>query len=251
MSRLEPRFLEARFLHVRTSSSRPPDYAPDRRPFLSIADELNDRLGGQRARSDGMTHAEVTAWVQDLFERVYETVSLMNVDYYRLSRSITLPPAARRPASIPGDAVPRPTQAGGGFDRLRNDLFAIAAPTANQPLPLTEHARMRHRALADVNELRNFVAQHPGRLRTLVRAVFECEATEDAVTTSMRMPPFMRNSNALPLTLAAWQYELLMRWVEQVELTGAIADAAASQTQQLSAGAEERRREVLARLDRS
>ena len=28
----------------------------------------------------------------------------------------------------------------------------------------------------------------------------------------MRMPPFMRQSNALPLTLAAWQYDLITRW---------------------------------------
>ena len=32
----------------------------------------------------------------------------------------------------------------------------------------------------------------------------------------MRMPPFMRQSNALPLTLAAWQYDLTMRWADAV-----------------------------------
>ncbi|HET9957154.1 MAG TPA: hypothetical protein VFQ61_21805 [Polyangiaceae bacterium] len=226
----------------------PPDFAPDRRPFLSIADELNDRAAGQSERSQRMSAAEVTAWVQDLFERVYETVSLTNVDYWRALRSISLPAAARRSAPIPGDAVPQPSRAGGGLDRLRNELFPVAAPSGNQPLPLTEHARMRHRALADVDQLRDFVAQNPGRLRSLVRAVFECEAAENGRATTLRMPPFMRGSNALPLTLSAWQYDLLMRWVSNIEQGGAIADLAAEGPAPLSAGAESRRREVLDRL---
>lgn len=227
----------------------PPDYAPDRRPFLSIADELNDRVAGQRQRSDAMSQAEVSSWIQDLFERIYETVSLLNADFWRARRAVELPPQAQRPTPIANDALPGPRFAAGGRDRLRNSLFALAAPSANQPLPLTQHAKMRHRALADVNELRNFVAQHPGRLQALVRAVFECEANEDAIRTSMRMPPFMRGSNALPLTLTAWQYELLMRWVNEVEQTGAIADVSALAVgRELSDEAAERRREVLSRV---
>jgi hypothetical protein len=223
----------------------PPDYAPDRRPFLSIADELNDRLAGQSERSDAMTPAELTSWVQDLFERIYETVSLVNVDFWRRFRAARLSgPALRSP--IAGDALPGPTAAGGGRDRLRNPDFALAAPVPDRPLPLTEHARMRHRALADVDALRNFVAQRPGRMRELVRAVFECQASEGGNATTLGMPPFMRNSNALPLTLAAWQYDLLMRWVDSVEQTG--VTPAAVLPAALSDGAAERQRQVLARV---
>jgi hypothetical protein len=66
----------------------PPDFGPDRRPFLSLADELNDRTAGASTRSANLDSAEVEAWVQDLFERVQETVSLMNVDFWRRARGI-------------------------------------------------------------------------------------------------------------------------------------------------------------------
>ena len=70
--------------------SGPPDFGPDRRPFLSLADELNDRAADAATRSAAMTPAERDAWTEDLFERVYETVSLLNVDLYRLARGVTL-----------------------------------------------------------------------------------------------------------------------------------------------------------------
>ena len=238
----------------------PPDYAPDRRPFFSAADDLNDRSAGQAERSAALDDAQVDAWVQDLFERVYETVSLMNVDFWRSLRGVR-PASPLRPTTIAGDAVPDSTRAMGGRDALRSSLFTVAAPTAsNLPLPLAEHARMRHRVLSDLDNLRDLVAQNPGRLRQLVRGVFECEANETGSVTSMRMPPFMRASNALPLTLGAWQYDLLMRWVDRVEAAGAIANAgignaaiargrtAPRAPERLARQAEAHRRRVLQRL---
>ena len=32
----------------------------------------------------------------------------------------------------------------------------------------------------------------------------------------MQMPPFMRNSNAEPLTLTEWQYDLVMEWQRRI-----------------------------------
>jgi hypothetical protein len=43
----------------------------------------------------------------------------------------------------------------------------------------------------------------------------------------MRMPPFMRQSNALPLTLAAWQYDLVNRWASAIVRSAAPVAAAA------------------------
>ena len=63
----------------------------------------------------------------------------------------------------------------------------------------------------------------------------------------MRMPPFMRNSNAYPLTLSVWQYELLMEWVSAATTTKALAAAA---TRRMSKEAADRRTAVLGRLDR-
>jgi hypothetical protein len=190
----------------------PPDFAPDRRPFLSLADELNDRAGDNAARTNTMTSDERDAWVQDLFERVYETVSLFNLDHWRARRAVLLT-GDRLTTKIPGDNVEPAQGAMGGRDALRNRLFALQAASDVEPLPLTTHARSRHRVLSDLQALRGLVLQSPGRISSLVRRPFELERAETADLSTMRMPPFMRNSNALPLTLASWQYDLLMAWV--------------------------------------
>ncbi|EIM31157.1 hypothetical protein MicloDRAFT_00001470 [Microvirga lotononidis] len=235
----------------------PPDFAPDRRPFLSLADELNDRAGDATERSAALTGVALDQWVEDLFERVFETIYLFNVDWYRTRRAATVPSDKLRAMSIPGDKVSEPGRAMGGRDPLRSPEFTILDPTTNEPLPLSEHARTRHRALSDVLELRAFVQRHPGRVKELVRRAFEIEANEGAIQTTMRMPPFMRQSNAQPLTLASWQYDLLMRWVEETERAAAAKApaaasgvAASSPVGQLSSLAQQRREDVLERLAR-
>jgi hypothetical protein len=228
--------------------SGPPDFGPDRRPFLSIADELNDRDGDAAARSAAMTPAELDAWVEDLFERVYETLSLLNVDLYRSARALTLT-GNRLTSQLVNDRVAQPIRAMGGRDVLRNPRYTVEAASNNEPLPLSKHARRQHRAIADAQSLRDFIALNPGRIESLVRAPFEIERDETANLTTMRMPPFMRQSNAQPLTLSSWQYELLMQWV-------ATANAAPSQPVALGlpspvpfdVAADERRTNVLARL---
>ncbi len=230
----------------------PPDFAPDRRPFLSTADELNDRGADAGARNAAVTGADLDRWVADLFQRVYETVSLFNVDAYRRDRAANLPAEKLKPVDIDGGARADPTRAMGGRDALRNALYKLAAPTADDPLPLSEHARMRHRALSDLQNLIEVVSLDANRITALVRPPFEVESFEDGNSTSMRMPPFMRQSNALPLTLARWQYDLLLRWVERTA-----ADLAAlrlelverPRARVLSPAAAARRASVLARID--
>jgi hypothetical protein len=228
----------------------PPDFAPDRRPFLSLADELNDRSADAAARNAAMSPSDRDQWVEDLFERVYETVSLFNLDHYRAARAITLT-GNRLAARIANDGVPDENRAMGGRDALRDPRYTVEAKSSNEPLPLSKHARRQHRAIADAQSLRDFIALNPGRIESLVRAPFEIESGESRALTTMRMPPFMRQSNAEPLTLSGWQYELLMQWV-------ASANAAAPQAISLGvpapppsdvvAAADERRAAVLARL---
>ena len=74
------------------------------------------------------------------------------------------------------------------------------------------------------------------------------EAIEDGNQTTMRMPPFMRQSNALPLTLAAWQHDLLMAWREGVVTALEAVVEAPVPTPPLSEAARLRREEVLARI---
>lgn len=198
-----------------------------------------------------MSPAERDAWVGDLFERVYETVSLLNLDHYRSARALTLTGNRLGPLLV-NDRVPQPTRAMGGRDALRNPLYTVEAASNNELLPLSKHARRQHRAIADMQNLRDFIALNPGRIESLVRAPFEIERGETPLLTTMRMPPLMRQSNAEPLTLSSWQYELLMQWV-------AIANAEPPQAVALGtpgpappdvvAAAAERRSAVLARLD--
>ena len=195
----------------------PPDFGPDRRPFLSLADELNDRTGDNAARTASMTPQDRDAWVQDLFSRIFETLSMMNVDVWRAAGPAPLVDDQLRRTKIEGDAVFNERLALGGYDALRDPQLTIPRSTPTKPLPITDHARQRHRALLDIDELRNTIAEKPGRMRQLIRGPFELERNETDVLTTMRMPPFMRNSNSFPLTLAAWQYDLLMSWVADVE----------------------------------
>jgi hypothetical protein len=226
----------------------PPHFAPDRRPFLSLADELNDRQHDP-ARDAAMGAVERSAWVEDLFERIYETLALFDVDFWRSNRTRELAANEQRPA-IPGDGVPDPTRAMGGRDRLRDPEIAIPARSGIEPLPLSARARERHRTLSDLSELIPWLRSHPDRLRQLVRGPFAFSARDSARQTSMQMPPFMRNSNALPLTLARWQYDLLMDWATAV-VAAAPDDALESfpAASGLSPTAAGRRRQVLDRLD--
>jgi hypothetical protein len=198
----------------------PPDFGPDRRPFLSLADELQDRCSDSAERNAALNKAEREVWVQDLFERIYETVSLFNLDHFQSQRSILLKGRRLRAKPIRGDNVSLPPN----------------------------HAMTNKDALSmqDTDALRELIAEFPDRLETLIRQPFQVEKDETADATTMRMPPFMRNSNAYPLTLSAWQYELLMQWIKSVPTRKGLRAAAPK----ISKEAEARRTAVLARLDR-
>ena len=232
--------------------SGPPDYAPDRRPFLSLADDLNDRSSTQviTQRDEDLTDASRDRWVEDLFERAFETISMMNVDLWRFDRGAQLEPGQLRPAAIPDDKYPDPTRAMGSRDALRDGNIAIEAPSDNIRLPLSDRARDRHRGLSDIIALKNFIRENPTRLRALVRGPFSAQPNENGNATTMQMPPFMRASSADPLTLTNWQYNLLMAWADDLiagpELLVAFATRREADT---AARAARRRTAVLARLD--
>jgi hypothetical protein len=119
----------------------------------------------------------------------------------------------------------------GGRDKLRDRSVQVPQASVNVPLPLSQRARDRHRAISDVENLKALVVASPDRLRKLVRGPFEREPGEFNANaqewTSMRMPPFMRGSNSNPLTLSAWQYDLLMRWAADVVARQPLAVSAA------------------------
>lgn len=229
----------------------PPHFAPDRRPFLSLADEINDRQHDP-SRDDDLTSDKLGRWVKDLFERIYETVSLFGVDFYRDRFAAELSGQALADTTIFDDRVPQPDRAMGGRDVLRDRDIPIAAPSADEPFPLAARAREQHRELADLNQLRSWVQTHPDRLAELVREPFTVWPGESPGASTMRMPPFMRNSNAYPLTMARWQYDLLMKWKKAVlagdtEAFAALPLSAAQDeaSRGLSSTAARRRQEIL------
>lgn len=236
----------------------PPDFAPDRRPFLSLADELNDRA----SRALGpIAPDDLEDWVRDLFERVYETASMFNLDLWRNERAAALAAGDRLGAPIPGDAVPQAAVAMGGLDKLRDPNKPILESSSDDvPLPLTERAKERHRDLAELGSLKTLVQQQPQRLASLIRPPFtlsqpdpneqlrqgQRSVNESGGFTNMQMPPFMRQSNANPLTISDWQYRLLMQWAASL-----VAPAAAPRVAppvKLSERAARRQQRVMARL---
>jgi hypothetical protein len=237
----------------------PPDFAPDRRPFLSIADELNDRSGDWRDRNAAVSDDELDDWVEDFFERVYETASLLNLDFWRTANAAQLQGGQLGAVDIDGGRRPEPERAMGGNDRLRNSLYPLPASLPNNRLPLTEHARMRHRALSDLQALEALVGLDPDRLKAIIRPPFAVEPGDigsPGVISTMRMPPFMRQSNGFPLTVAMWQYELLMRWLEKTKQKllnpnagFALPGDQSAGPRQLSDSAARRRSAVLRQLD--
>jgi hypothetical protein len=232
----------------------PPDFGPDRRPFVSLADELNDRAGDALARNAAMTPEDRDRWVEDLFERISEHVSLFNVDYHRSLFAASLPASRLRPApGIAGDRLPEPTNALGRRDALRNpSLDPLPDADGKRPLPLSDRARERHRALSDLDFLIGFLDQSQGRrLLELVRGPFELEDLERASgDQTMRMPPFMRNSNGNPLTLTAWQYALLRQWIADTVAPPAVEAVAPVAGRAMPAFAARRRQATLERLGR-
>ncbi len=228
----------------------PPDFAPDRRPFLSLADELSDRSNDAAKRDAALDDQDMQSWVSDLFERIYETVSLLNLDHYQQVRSILLRATALRTKPVAKDSVSQPRHhAMTKMDALRNPDTPVDPVGPGLRLPLSEHAKERHTALQDITQLQKFLSDYPGQLQRLVREPFEVtpgETGDGAGTSSMRMPPFMRNSSGFPLTLSSWQYNLLMRWVSaQRPVPQILLD---DPDRNLSKMAKERRDAVLQRL---
>jgi hypothetical protein len=239
----------------------PPDFAPDKRPFYSIQDELEDR-DKPPAKLDATT---TPAEILDLFTRIFETSSLLNLDQRRdwaLNGNAALmgatdpsnpdwdeditphigPKSMRREDAPYADLTPEYTPNQG----------ATTAPVsgANDRLPYTQVVAQVHARLSDSPILREFLARRPDRVRRMVRPPFArfadlprrigtnkpakvpmANAPDDGEDTiryrdprqqidqlyDMRMPPFMRHSMGVPLSITLRQYTLLMAYLDKLE----------------------------------
>ncbi len=225
----------------------PPDYGPDKRPFVSLVDDLLDRT---EPDSD-LAAAELEAEVVDLLRRVFETVSLDNVDLQRrrglreneLNRDVLLAAAddqgtgaSLRARYAVDPAVAEPPRA----DRasMTDDDVGYRAADRHQlradtRLPFSVLGRDAHLEITATPVLLEFLKNNADRVRRLIRppyalvresqpsaarqaSGFRRPWDADARVHDMRMPPYMRDSDASPLSLTRRQYAQLMALVDSL-----------------------------------
>jgi hypothetical protein len=205
----------------------PPDFAPDRRPFVSLADDLADRELALPDLDAPVTLAEIV----DLFQRVFETVSLFNLDALR-SRAISenADRDGSRVAGLPLTDEGSMTTKDKPFadDKLIDSVAPAAA--ARFPLRYAAAASSIHGPLTDLDQLLFFLTSNRDRVREIIRppwgAFSELSPTTPHETApprarrdprverdqmhDMRMPPYMRDSDATALSITRRQYDTIM-----------------------------------------
>lgn len=177
----------------------PPHFAPDRRPFTSLADGLTDRVKRMEVVEPAYAgKIELTSLeVRDILERVLETMGLMNLDLQNDR-------ARRENASLAEEA---------GLDSAAaaNKAFPRMEPVLGRPLPITELGRQHHRRFVSLEVLEDMLREQPQLLDRLIRVPMEQDRYYD-----QRMPALMRGSDRAPMHLTRRQYELLRAWVRRL-----------------------------------
>jgi hypothetical protein len=176
-----------------------------------------------------MTEAEVA----DLFQRVSETVSLVNLD---ATRANGLADNAGQVNTVPHTPL---TDQGSmtAKDKPYVDQIPIllAAAEPNAHLPYSDAAKSVHDPLADVEVLVDFLRTHAEHVRILLRPPWgrfgdlkpnpgaqpnpdfrDPRVVRDTLH-DMRMPPYMRDSDANPLSLTRRQYDEILRLVNDLQ----------------------------------
>jgi hypothetical protein len=220
----------------------PPDFAPDRRPFVSTADDLIDRDPPAKEPAESLQDA--LDRLGDLFQRVWETASLANVNMTRQDMLSGQPRSDVPPlTTLPGSMTPADR---GYFDKTE-DLNAPSGP--HMKLPYASVVQAVHQPLADVEDLALFLRGSGDLVRKLIRPAYgafsdlqtnpspdakpdptqrDPRITRDTLH-DMRMPPYMRDSDATPLSLTRRQYQFLMDVLKRLESPGASDQVAVAQ----------------------
>lgn len=224
----------------------PPDFAPDRRPFFSLADDFSDRDPDVFLSSP--SDAELQEYIFDLFRRTYETASLVNVDRYRL-RMIPTNPAglSERFPILPrtDDGSMRGSRNGGNDSDFLSDEgteqltdAGDGDPNRERDLVRSRLAEERHSVLADpmalIDEINDDVKSLFKRVIRPAYKLFRDLAPDPGNAAGpeeyrdvrvdrdrafdMRMPPYMRDSDGFALSLTARQYRFLLDYLSRKDL---------------------------------
>jgi len=213
-----------------TSSS--PDFAPDRRPFFSLADDLADRDLDPLPPIDQHTAPETEEEVADLFQRALETARMLSLDgtrYHAINNNQSDPPPKNYPNLPQMDArsmskadVPDNWHKPFPDELIANNNFPptrASWSTREEPLPYSDVAKEAHEPLADIDVLIDFLQTRANFVRRLVRPPWGrfCQLDVDPGLApkadfrdprvprdqlhDMRMPPYMRDSDENALSL--------------------------------------------------
>lgn len=234
-----------RFLAMARVFTGPPDFAPDRRPIYSIADDLADRDLPVPEVTDA-TYDEARRSVVDLFQRAFETSSLLNLD---AARARAIVENDMRRSMAPGVQANEPPKTGResmtALDRPYADKVPVlAAPqppspytnaVASDPTPYASVVKFVHAQMMDDVMLLDFLRRQAPRVRLMVRPPFASvpELPERPASGpnphwrdprvfrdllhDMRMPPYMRDANLFPLSITRRQYGELMAFLDFLE----------------------------------
>ena len=177
----------------------PPHFAPDRRPMVSLADGLTDRVARAEVLDPGYLEREpdTTNEIRDFLERACETQGLMNLDLWNERRISTNQGTAQRQSRRIPD--------------LETRLFPRLPSVEGRPLPLTEFGRQRHRRMLSLEVLEDRLREDPLLLERLIRPPVTGDPFFD-----QRMPAFMRGSDSRPMHITRRQYDLLRAWAHQL-----------------------------------
>lgn len=219
----------------------PPAFAPDRRPFYSVSDDLADR-DQPLMRVTPENFDEVKAEVVALFRRVFETAASLNLDQARTealqdNQAISAPP--------PPPAMTLP-QTGGASMTEADAPYVDRTPdlTLNQPpgdfmlsvrgdrLSYSQAVPFVHSQLMEEAVLIDFLRRRHAHVRQLLRPAFGLITEWHAqplpppdprfrdprvprdLMHDMRMPPYMRDAYYVPLSLTRRQYRMMIDFLD-------------------------------------
>jgi hypothetical protein len=209
----------------------PPDYAPDRRPFVSLADDLADR-DLLPVTVDAHTLEETEDEIVDLFQRVFNTAGAINLDQERV-RGLGGQPSTDFP-NLPKTDCRSMTKNDKPFVDYIPDL--LGEPTARAPLPYAAVATTVHGMLTDADTLLDVLRTKAKHIKQLIRPPFgrfqELDQEPGATPKQtfrdprvfrdtlhdMRMPPYFRDCDENPLSLTWRQYQTLMKLIDLLNL---------------------------------
>lgn len=189
----------------------PPDFAPATRVPVSLADNLADREDRDGPRNGNWSLEELREMVVDIFERAFETSSLMNKDY----QNARCQDDNRGRFEDMGTTAP--------FDRedieamLWTDLRRNTKPVTEGKADaedLSATGVRKHRRYATAAYLEDRFRENPELFQQWIRRPLDPNPFFDK-----RMPALMRGSDTRPWHLTRRQWETVRLWVQKLQET--------------------------------